>query len=122
MPQEVQKRRPGRPRRRTFYNRIGFHITSDLHQQMQEIASGRKALLEEVYGEAVSCFLEARASEPTSYVKPPVRPLAKRLMIEMQEPLCRAIRHAAVDDHCRVSDVFETAVRLYLTKCLHKYD
>ena len=115
---EAEKKKPGLPPRRPFYNRIGFHISNEIHQQMKNIAKMRKVFLEDLYQEAMSNFLEFRSSNPIGYqyIRPPVQSLARRVTIEMEEPLWQAIQHAAVDDKRRIADLFETAVGLYLTK------
>lgn len=113
---EAEKKKPGPKPHRLFYNRIGFHLDNDIHQKMREIAANRKILPEEVYREALALFLDMRSTldQQLDYYSAPSRTLAKRVTIEMEEALCQAIRHAAVDDRRRLSDLFETAVRLYL--------
>ena len=113
---EAEKKKPGLPPRRPFYNRIGFHISDEIHQRMKELTNTRKIFLEDLYREALSKFLEIRANTPTryQYIKPPSRPIARHVTIEMEEALCQAIRHAAVDDRTPIAHVFETAVRHYL--------
>ena len=74
-------------------------------------------LLESIYHEALSQWLEIRANESMSfqYIRPPIRRLAKQVTVEMEEQLWQAIQHAAVDDKRRIADLFETAVHLYLS-------
>ena len=113
---EAEKKKPGPRPHRTFYNKIGFHISNDIHQKMKELTKIRKIFLEDLYREALSEFLEIRANTPTryQYIKPPSRPIGRHVTIEMEEALCQAIRHAAVDDRTPIAHVFETAVRHYL--------
>ena len=114
---EKQKRSPGRPRRRTFYNRFSFHVSEDIHRQMKIIAKSRNVFLEEIYREAIQSFLDMRASiSSQQYSRAPMQSSAKSVTIPMEDHLCQTIRHAAIDLRCNLADVIETAVRLYLDK------
>ena len=121
---EAEKKRLGRPSYRTFHNRIGFHISAEVHQQMKDLAKIRNILLEEIYRDALSQFLELRASKSASYqyIRPPARPMTRHVTIEMEEILWQTIRYAVVDDRCRIGEVFETAARLYLAKQGTKFE
>jgi len=113
-----EKKRPGPARRRTFYNKIGFHIYIDLHQKMKEIAKRRNIFLEDVYREAIFNFIDIRASmsESFGYILLSSRFSRTHVTIEMEASLSKTIRHIAVDDDGTIRDIFETAVRLYLEK------
>lgn len=108
------KRRPGRPTYRTFHDRIGFHISPSMHQEIKTIAADRKLRLEEIYAETVNYLMEIQERKSVLYIAPPFRPIAMRVTVPMDPNLSMKIRDLARQGHRRISDIFQTAVRLYL--------
>lgn len=111
---EKPKRRPGRPTYRTFHDRIGFHISSPMHQEIKKIAAERKVRLEEIYAETINLLLEIRKIKSVLYISPPTRPLGMRVTVPMEPDLSAKARDLAKQDHRPIADVFQTAVHLYL--------
>ena len=67
---EKQKRPPGRPRTRAFYNRISFHLSTELHQEMKEIAKKRGVFLEDIYMRQKALMRQGHAKEQAAPPKP----------------------------------------------------
>ena len=108
------KRRPGRPTYRTFHDRIGFHISPSMHQEIKRIAAERKLRLEEIYAETINHLLGVRKRTSVLYISPPTRPLAMRVTVPMDPDLSAKARDLAKQDHRPLAVIFETAVHLYL--------
>ena len=111
---EKQKRRPGRPRFRTFYDRIGFQVTLPLHTAISIIAQERQVRFEDIYTEAVRHALIIRQNQPLHYIPSPPRRYAKRVTVNMDPSLAETARAASELDQQRLNDFFQTAVHLYL--------
>lgn len=115
MPEEKPpKRRPGPKPSRTFYTAIDFHFSPELHQAMKAFAAERKVLLEDVYREAVECFLEQRAHKKLAYWAAPKSKHGTHVYVRMADELRARLRAAIDEDHQGMANAFETAVRLYL--------
>ena len=111
---EKPKRPPGRQPYRTFHDRIGFHISSSMHQEVKRIAAERQVRLEEVYAETISQLFEIRERKSVLYISPPFQALAMRVTVPMDPNLSARVRDLAKQDHRPIADVFQTAVHLYL--------
>ena len=109
------KRRPGRPTYRTFHDKIGFHIGTTLHQAMKQLSSERSTGLEKVYEEAINHLIRLREQDTVLYMAAPLQPASSRVMVTMEPGLAETVRSISRQDHHSLSDVFHTAVRLYLT-------
>lgn len=108
------KQRRGRQPYRTFYDQIGFHISSSMHQEIKKIAAERKVRLEEIYAETITSLLEIRQRTSILYISPPIQALAMRVTVPMDPDLSAKARDLAKQDHRPLAVIFETAVHLYL--------
>ena len=111
---EAEKKRLGRPSYRTFYNRIGFQVSEEIHIEINNIAQERKARFEDIYAEAVNYLLSIRKKDSIIYTPAPMRPFARRVTIHMEPSLEEAVRAACQEDQHRLVDFFQTAAWLYL--------
>jgi len=111
---EAEKKKPGLPPRRPFYNKIGFQVAVSLHAAMKSIAQDRKIRFEDVYTEAVHKFLEIRSNSAVLYTPSPTRRFAKRVTVQMEPSLAEAVRATSEQDQQRITDFFQTAAWLYL--------
>lgn len=114
MSPDREKKRPGPPRRRTFYDRIGFQIATTLHEEMKSISEQRDLRFEDVYAEAIRHFLEIRDNKKILYTPAPARRIATRVTVPMEPSLAQSARAVSLLDQQRLTDVFQTAVWLYL--------
>ena len=108
------KRRPGRPTYRTFHDRIGFHISPSMHQEIKTIAAEQHVRLEEIYTETINRLMAIRKRTSIPYISPPTRPLAMRVTVPMDPNLSATVRNLAKQDHRPIAVIFQTAVHLYL--------
>ena len=109
-----EKKRPGPPRRRTFYTGIGFAISSKLHTQIKEIAFTKRLRIEDIYTEAATLLLERRTKRQIIYLAAPQPGFATRINVKMHDDIRSKARNAAIEDGYRLNDFFETAARAYL--------
>ena len=109
------KRRPGRPTYRTFHDKIGFRVATTLHLAMKLLASEKNVRQEEVYTEAIKYFISMREHKDIVYTAPPLPPLSSRVTVPMEPNLAATARTIMEHDRQPLSDVFQTAVRAYLT-------
>ena len=108
------KRRPGRQPYRTFHDRIGFHLSPSMHQEIKTIAAERHVRLEEIYAETVNYLLEVRGRTSVLYISPPLQALAMRVTVPMEPNLSAKARDLAKQDHRPLAVIFQTAAHLYL--------
>lgn len=108
------KRRPGRQPYRTFHDKIGFHISSSMHQEIKKIAAERDVRLEEIYAETIKHLLQIRERTSVLYISPPTRQLAMSVTVPMDPDLSAKARNLAKQDHRHIAVIFQTAVHLYL--------
>ncbi|MFZ1428060.1 MAG: hypothetical protein WAS21_14950 [Geminicoccaceae bacterium] len=111
---EAERKKPGLPPRRPFYNKIGFQVAPSLHAAMNDIAQERRIRFEDVYTEAVQKLLDIRNSKTIVYTPSPPRRFAKRVTVFMEPSLAESARIVSQQDQQRLVDFFQTAAWLYL--------
>src|SRR5690242_4987492 len=95
---EGEKKKPGLPPRRLFYNKVGFQITASLHAVMNIVAQEKKIRFEDIYTQAVQKLLETRSGKPILYTPSPTRRFAKRVTIHLEPSLAESVRAICQQD------------------------